>query len=266
MGKKVAGTLSQGFLYQDGLNVVAQLDGSGNWVARYVLGGKANAPDYFTNSSGTFRILSDHLGSPRPIVNTSSGAVVEEIDYDEFGNVMNDTAPGATPFGFAGGLYDKDTGLVRFGARDYDPSVGRWTSKDPVAFEGGMNLYLYVGDDPVDGIDPAGQAGKFSCDIGVITVGERRTPQSPLSFALRLIPSFGCKFTYCVDRPCSPANPSCSLGLLSIPTIPISVGVSVSASPTQGLCKACFSVGGGISAPNPLPLPLNYSIPIVTGE
>jgi hypothetical protein len=44
-----------------------------------------------------------------------------EIDYDEFGNVTNDTAPGTIPFGFAGGLYDKDTGLVRFGARDYDP-------------------------------------------------------------------------------------------------------------------------------------------------
>ena len=59
--------------------------------------------------------LSDHLGSPRLVVNTSSGAVVEEIDYDEFGNVTNDTSPGLTPFGFAGGLYDKDTGLVRFG-------------------------------------------------------------------------------------------------------------------------------------------------------
>ena len=53
---------------------------------------------------------------------------MQEIDYDELGNVTNDTSPGLTPFGFAGGLYDKDTGLVRFGARDYDASVGRWTS------------------------------------------------------------------------------------------------------------------------------------------
>jgi RHS repeat-associated protein len=89
-------------------------------------------------------------------VNTSTGNIVEEIDYDEFGNVTNDTQSGLTPFGFAGGLYDKDTGLVRFGARDYDASVGRWTSKDPARFKGGMNLFGYVVDDPVNGFDPTG--------------------------------------------------------------------------------------------------------------
>jgi RHS repeat-associated protein len=156
VGKKVGGTLSQGFLYQDALNVVAQLDGSGNLVARYVFGSKPNVPDYFTSSAGTFRILSDHLGSPRLIVNTSTGSVVEEIDYDEFGNVTNDTSPGLTPFGFAGGVYDNDTGLVRFGARDYDASVGRWTSKDPIRFGGGTNLYGYSKNDPVDFFDSSG--------------------------------------------------------------------------------------------------------------
>ena len=69
------------------------------------------------------------------------------------------------PFGFAGGLYDSDTGLIRFGARDYDPDIGRWTAKDPIFFDGGdVDLYGYVFNDPVNNIDPSGLAvapGKY---------------------------------------------------------------------------------------------------------
>jgi YD repeat-containing protein len=110
VGKKVGGTLNQGFLYQDALNVVAQLDSGGNVAARFVFGTKPNVPDYYATSAGTFRILSDHLGSPRLIVNASTGATVEHIDYDEFGNVTQDTSPGLVPFGFAGGLTTRTRG------------------------------------------------------------------------------------------------------------------------------------------------------------
>ena len=61
------------------------------------------------------------------------------------------------PFGFAGGLADADTGLVRFGLRDYDPEAGRWTARDPALYEGGQaNLYAYVSNDPVARRDPTG--------------------------------------------------------------------------------------------------------------
>jgi RHS repeat-associated protein len=91
-------------------------------------------------------------------VNTSIGAVVEQVDYDEFGVVLSDTNPGLIPFGFAGGMYDKDTGLVRFGARDYDASVGRWTTKDPIGFGGGsLTLYDYALNDPVNSHDATGR-------------------------------------------------------------------------------------------------------------
>ena len=61
-------------------------------------------------------------------------------------------------FRFAGGLYDSDTGLVRFGVRDYDPAIGRWTAKDPIDFGGGdVNLYGYVFNDPVRFIDSEGE-------------------------------------------------------------------------------------------------------------
>jgi YD repeat-containing protein len=108
VGRLVNGVISQGFLYNDALNVAAQLDGSGNLVSRFTFGSKPNVADYFTSSAGTFRILSDHLGSPRLIVNVLSGAVAEEIDYDEFGNVTNDTSPGLTPFGLGAALLPRE--------------------------------------------------------------------------------------------------------------------------------------------------------------
>ena len=102
-----------------------------------------NVPDVIQQGGSTYKVVSDHLGSVRLVVKaTGTGAcqVVQRIDYDPFGVVTAEFGPGWQPFGFAGGLYDADSGLVRFGARDYDPSTGRWTSKDPVRFDGGVNL------------------------------------------------------------------------------------------------------------------------------
>ncbi len=71
--------------------------------------------------------------------------------------MLTDTNPGFQPFGFAGGLYDADTGLVRFGARDYHARTGRWTTKDSIGFSGGgSNLYGYAQQNPVNFIDPSG--------------------------------------------------------------------------------------------------------------
>lgn len=155
--KRVGGVLVEGFLYEGQLRPVAWLDGSGQVYARFVYGLHVNVPEYMVTGAGTFRFLTDHLGSVRLVVNTSTGAVAQRIDYDEWGVVLADSNPGFQPFGFAGGLYDRDTGLVRFGARDYDPGVGRWTAKDPIRFGGGLNLYAYVGNDPVNFIDPSGR-------------------------------------------------------------------------------------------------------------
>jgi len=106
----------------------------------------------------TYRILTDHLGSVRLVVDASTGAIAQRLDYDEFGRVVQDTNPGFQPFGFAGGIYDPDTGLVRFGARDYDPEIGRWTAKDPIRFDStGTNLYAYALGDPVNLVDPDGR-------------------------------------------------------------------------------------------------------------
>ncbi|HEX6131882.1 MAG TPA: RHS repeat-associated core domain-containing protein, partial [Actinomycetota bacterium] len=156
VAKRVNGMAVQGFLYAGPLRPVAELDGAGAVVRRFVYAG-GHVPVYMVAGGDTFRLLSDEVGSVRLVVNAATGAVAQRLDYDAFGNVTLDTNPGFQPFGFAGGLHDPDTGLVRFGARDYDPETGRFTTRDPVGFAGGStNLYTYAGNDPVNGNDPLG--------------------------------------------------------------------------------------------------------------
>ncbi len=156
VGKIVNGALQAGFLYDDG-RIVAQLNASNSIVSQFVYATHTTTPDYMISGGVTYRIITDHLGSPRLVVNTSTGAIAEQISYDEFGNVISDTSPGFQPFGFAGGLYDQDTKLLHFNARDYNPAVGRWTAKDPILLAGGdSNFYGYVMADPVNLTDPSG--------------------------------------------------------------------------------------------------------------
>jgi RHS repeat-associated protein len=156
VGKRVSGALVAGWLYS-GRRVVAELDGAGTVVSRFVWGTRRTVPEYFVKGGSTYRILADHLGSPRLVVDATTGAVVQRMDFDEWGNVVQDTSPGFQPFGFAGGLHDRDTGLVRFGARDYDPELGRWTTKDPILLSGrDLNVFAYAGNDPVNRVDPSG--------------------------------------------------------------------------------------------------------------
>ena len=159
VGKSIDGTLVQGFLYTDQLNPVAELDGTGNVVSEFVYGAARNVPDYMVQGTNTYRFVVDHLGSVVAVVDSTTGAIVQEREYDAFGRIVSETtSPGfSQPFGFAGGLWDEDTGLIRFGARDYRPDVGAWVSKDPLRFAGGdTSLYTYAANDPVNLADPNG--------------------------------------------------------------------------------------------------------------
>jgi RHS repeat-associated protein len=157
VGRVVNGAVTHKWLYKDQLNPVAELDAAGNVVARFIYGTTYHAPDVMLKGGATYRLITDHLGSVRLVVDVATGTVAQRLDYDEWGRVLVDTNPGFQPFGFAGGLYDPATGLVRFGARDYDAEVGRWTAKDPIRFAGGdENIYAYVGGDPVNLVDPGG--------------------------------------------------------------------------------------------------------------
>ena len=119
-----------------------------------------NTPDFMVRSGKTYRILTDQVGSPRLVVNVANATDKPfSAIYTAFGESTITGIADFLPFGFAGGMYDISTGLVRFGARDYDPSVGRWTAKDPIRFDGKQaNLYVYVNNDPVNRIDPFGSS------------------------------------------------------------------------------------------------------------
>jgi RHS repeat-associated protein len=170
VGKKLGGTLSQGFLYA-GQRIIAELDGNGAVVSRFVYATGGHSPDVMVRGGTTYRIIKDHLGSPRLVVNASSGAIAQRLDYDEWGNTTESGTVGFQPFGFAGGLWDRDTNLVRFGARDYDPTTGRWTSKDASRFGGGLNFYAYAINDPINYIDVNGHwVIPLIVGVGVATV------------------------------------------------------------------------------------------------
>ncbi|MEM9067633.1 MAG: RHS repeat-associated core domain-containing protein [Myxococcota bacterium] len=159
VGRHREGRPDRGWLYQDSLNPIAELGERGRVRAIFVYATRPHVPELMIADGRTYRLVTDHLGSVRRVVDVESGAVVQELDYDPFGQVLRDTNPGFQPFGYAGGLYDPDTGLVHFGARDYDPQVGQWTAKDPILFAGGdTNLYAYVANDPINYVDPPGLA------------------------------------------------------------------------------------------------------------
>jgi RHS repeat-associated protein len=148
---------------------MAELDENGYVLKRFVYGTKVNVPEWMHTydpvtheQSGTYRLITDQLGSLRLVVNVADGSIAQRMQHDEWGNVLDDSSPGLVPFGFAGGLYDPATGLTRFGARDYDSETGRWTAKDPIMFASGdINVLEYVGSDPANWVDVYGLQGFF---------------------------------------------------------------------------------------------------------
>jgi RHS repeat-associated protein len=169
-GRQVArlknGIVTRALLYRDRLNPVAELEANGTLKSVFVYGSRRNVPEYMDRGGVIFRFVADHLGSVRMVVNLHTKVVVQRITYDAWGRVLSDSNPGFQPFGFAGGIYDIDSKLVRFGARDYDSVTGRWIDKDPIKFNGGANFYSYVNADPVNKIDPSGLVCEYSQGTG----------------------------------------------------------------------------------------------------
>lgn len=161
LGRRVTRTrasVTTSWVYLDSLRPALQIEPSR--TLRFVYGTRGNVPELIVDQTSNivYRLIVDERGSVRRVVQIDTGAVVQELTYDAWGKVLTDSSPGFQPFGYAGGLYDSATGLVRFGVRDYDPNIGRWTAKEPLGLGGGdANLYAYAGNDPINHVDPDGR-------------------------------------------------------------------------------------------------------------
>ncbi len=96
----------------------------------------------------------DGLGSVAALSDVNS-VVVERYSYDVFGE-PNRVSGVNNPYLFTGRRYDDETGLYYYRARYYKPEIGRFLQSDPIGYAGGLNMYAYVGNNPINGIDPWG--------------------------------------------------------------------------------------------------------------
>ncbi len=176
--KNVSGALERGWLW-DGDLPIAELGTNSTVSLRFVYGADGAVPSFLTKGTNTFRLLSDERGSVRFVINVADGSIAQALDYDEFGRVLQDTAPAFQPFGFAGGLYDPDTGLVRFRVRDYSAETGQWTARDPIGFLGGdYGLFNYVNNDPINQTDPFGTGPYLASLRGAALAGDPRAARA----------------------------------------------------------------------------------------
>jgi len=149
--KHVNGRVVEAYQWLDPLRLSEFHDGQRWWRLAYL---KGRTPVGVTNGGDSYLLFCDQVGTPLALA-TTDGHVVQTMQYDSFGNLLQVRGDAVRlPIGFAGGLFDADTGLTRFPWRDYDADTGRFTALDPMGAKGGdKDWYGYCVADPVNRVD-----------------------------------------------------------------------------------------------------------------
>jgi RHS repeat-associated protein len=108
-----------------------------------------------TDSSGSHFAGYDGNGNVTLLVKATDRSVTAQYEYGPFGELLSSSGSMATanPFRFSTKYQDDETGLLYYGYRYYNPNTGRWLSRDPIAERGGLNLYLFLSNDPLNRAD-----------------------------------------------------------------------------------------------------------------
>ncbi len=140
-------------LVYDKLDVIRDLDGSGNTAADYLNALNTDERLRQTVSGNPSYFIADHLNTTRALAD-ASGSISTSLNYDSFGNLQRGSA--STRYTYTGREFDADIALTYYRARWYDSPQGRFVSPDPIGFAAGVNLYSYVLNSPLVFSDPLG--------------------------------------------------------------------------------------------------------------
>ncbi|MEW6027695.1 MAG: RHS repeat-associated core domain-containing protein [Planctomycetota bacterium] len=146
----------------DGDQVITEYDGSGALARKFIYGPGIDEPITMIAGDNQHYYHADALGSVVALSN-SSGTVAETYRYSVYGEVRSVGVLG-NPYSYTGRPFDTETGLYYYRARYYDAGLRRFLQPDPIGYMGGMNLYAYVGNSPVNWVDPL---GLWTVQIGI---------------------------------------------------------------------------------------------------